>query len=190
MSLNALQQEAHLLSAQSFSHVQLFVTPLSAALQAPLSMDSPGKNIGMGCHFPLQGIFLTQGLNPSPAFQEDSLPPEPPRKPEIYNSPPLFLVLFSEGFSNPWSSNIKWKIPEINNSKVLYFIPFCVVWWHLLYPALCCLGHESYFFLSMLPVYSRGKNIIYIGFGTIHDFKHSLRVLDKGASLKCYLHMF
>ena len=26
--------------------------------------DSPGKNIGVGCHFLLQGIFLTQGLNP------------------------------------------------------------------------------------------------------------------------------
>ena len=25
---------------------------------------SPGKNIGVGCHFLLQGIFLTQGLNP------------------------------------------------------------------------------------------------------------------------------
>ena len=26
--------------------------------------DSPGKNIGVGCHFLLQGIFSTQGLNP------------------------------------------------------------------------------------------------------------------------------
>ena len=25
---------------------------------------SPGKNTGVGCHFPLQGIFPTQGLNP------------------------------------------------------------------------------------------------------------------------------
>ena len=24
----------------------------------------PGKNTGVGCHFLLQGIFLTQGLNP------------------------------------------------------------------------------------------------------------------------------
>ena len=24
----------------------------------------PGKNTGMGCHFLLQGIFLTQGSNP------------------------------------------------------------------------------------------------------------------------------
>ena len=27
--------------------------------------DSPGKNTGMGCHAFLQGIFSTQGLNPS-----------------------------------------------------------------------------------------------------------------------------
>ena len=33
------------------------------AHQAPLSMDFPGKNTGMGCHFLLQGIFPTQGLN-------------------------------------------------------------------------------------------------------------------------------
>ena len=26
--------------------------------------DSPGKNNGVGCHAPLQGIFPTQGLNP------------------------------------------------------------------------------------------------------------------------------
>ena len=28
------------------------------------SWNSPGKNTGVGCHFLLQGIFLTQGLNP------------------------------------------------------------------------------------------------------------------------------
>ena len=26
--------------------------------------DSPGKDTGVGCHFLLQGIFLTQGSNP------------------------------------------------------------------------------------------------------------------------------
>jgi len=25
--------------------------------------NSPGKNVGVGCHALLQGIFLTQGLN-------------------------------------------------------------------------------------------------------------------------------
>ena len=29
--------------------------------------DSLGKNTGMGCHFLLQGLFLTQGLNASPS---------------------------------------------------------------------------------------------------------------------------
>ena len=39
--------------------------------------DSPGKNTGVGCHFLLQGIFLTQELNQgSSALQVDSLPAE------------------------------------------------------------------------------------------------------------------
>ena len=33
------------------SHVQLFKTPWTAAYQASLSMDFPGKSTGVGCHF-------------------------------------------------------------------------------------------------------------------------------------------
>jgi len=33
------------------SRIQLFATPWTVAHQAPLSMDSPGKNTGVGCHF-------------------------------------------------------------------------------------------------------------------------------------------
>ena len=29
----------------------------------PCLWDFPGKNAGAGCHFPLQGIFPTQGSN-------------------------------------------------------------------------------------------------------------------------------
>ena len=37
--------------------------------------DSPGKNTGVGGHFLLQGIFLTQRLNLQlPHWQADSLP--------------------------------------------------------------------------------------------------------------------
>ena len=43
---------------KSLSHVRLLVTPGTAAYQAPLSMDSPGKNTGVGCHFLLQLFFL------------------------------------------------------------------------------------------------------------------------------------
>ena len=35
-------------------------SPPSSSVHA----DSPGKNTGVGCHALLQGIFLTQGLNP------------------------------------------------------------------------------------------------------------------------------
>ena len=47
-----------------FSHVRLSATLWTMACQAPLSWDSPGENTGVGCHFLLQGIFLTQGSNP------------------------------------------------------------------------------------------------------------------------------
>ena len=44
----------------------------------------PGKNPGVGCHFLLQGIFLTQGSNPCllhPVHcQADALPLVPPGK--------------------------------------------------------------------------------------------------------------
>ena len=51
------------LSAQSLSCVQLFVTTWTKSHHAPLSMDFSGKNSGVSCHFFLQGIFPTQGLN-------------------------------------------------------------------------------------------------------------------------------
>ena len=50
-------------SVSRVSHVRLFVTSWTVAHRVPLSMDSPGKNTGMGCHSLLQGIFPTQGLN-------------------------------------------------------------------------------------------------------------------------------
>ena len=41
---------AHVFILSHFSRVQLFVTLRTIARQAPLSMDSPGKNTGVGCH--------------------------------------------------------------------------------------------------------------------------------------------
>ena len=40
------------------------MTPWTVASQAPLSMGFSSKNTGMDCHFLLQRIFPTQGLNP------------------------------------------------------------------------------------------------------------------------------
>ena len=60
--------------------------PSPARLLRP--RDSPGKNTGVGCHALLQGIFLTQGLNPCLLsllcllqWQAGSLPLVPPGKP-------------------------------------------------------------------------------------------------------------
>ena len=44
---------------------------------------SPGKNIGVGCHFLLQGNLPNPGIkHGSPALQADSLLAEPPEKPK------------------------------------------------------------------------------------------------------------
>ena len=44
----------------------------------------PGKNIGGGCHFLLQGIFLNIGIEPMPpALADGFFTPEPPGKTNI-----------------------------------------------------------------------------------------------------------
>ena len=57
-----------------FSHVWLFVTLRTIALQALLSMDFPGKNTDLGC--PPPGDVLNPGIEPmypaAPALQVDS----------------------------------------------------------------------------------------------------------------------
>ena len=48
------------------TRTQFYLTlcnPSTIARQAPLSMDFPGKNTGVGYHFLLQGTFPTQGSN-------------------------------------------------------------------------------------------------------------------------------
>ena len=108
---HGLQSWKYLLSActhaKSLSRVRLFVTLWIAARQASLSItkslqscpiwcgpmdsarllcpwDSPGKDTGVGCCALLQGIFLTQGSNPSLLrlnWKVGSLPPAPSGKP-------------------------------------------------------------------------------------------------------------
>ena len=48
--------------------------------------NSLGKNTEMGCLSLLQGIFLTQGSNRSPALQADSLLSELPGKPQLWGT--------------------------------------------------------------------------------------------------------
>ena len=51
--------------AQSVNRDCFVAIPWTLAHQAPQNPgDSPGKNIGVGCHFLLQEIFLSQESNP------------------------------------------------------------------------------------------------------------------------------
>ena len=53
---------AKLVKVKSLSRVRLFATPWTVAYYVLSPWDFPGKITGVGCHFLLQGIFLTQGL--------------------------------------------------------------------------------------------------------------------------------
>ena len=65
-----------------FSHVWLFATSRTIAYHAPHPWDLPGKSTGVGCHFLLQGIVPTQGLNLHLLqWQVDSLLSKSPQKP-------------------------------------------------------------------------------------------------------------
>ena len=54
MHLYGVWKNGMLLLLSRFSRVRLCATPWTAAHQAPPSLDSPGKNTGVGCHFLLQ----------------------------------------------------------------------------------------------------------------------------------------
>ena len=70
-------------AAQLLTHVSLFVMPRTvqpARLLCP--WDFPGKNTAVSSHFPLQGIFLTQG---SPVLAGRFFATEPPVKANDYS---------------------------------------------------------------------------------------------------------
>ena len=70
-----------------FSCVRLFATPWTVARQAPLSVGFSRQQYWSGLQYALlQGIFPTQGLDPS--WQAGYLPLVPPGKPKI-----LFVVV-------------------------------------------------------------------------------------------------
>ena len=76
---------------QSLSDVPLFGTLWTVALQAPLSMESPGKNTGMGSHFLLQWNPPDPRIKlRSPTLKADS---EPPGKPTNVLKPPWIYLL-------------------------------------------------------------------------------------------------
>ena len=65
-----------------FSRVQLCAVLWTVAFQAPLSMGFSRQEYWSGLPFPPSGNLSDPGIKPgSPALQADSLPFEPPGKP-------------------------------------------------------------------------------------------------------------
>ena len=74
---------------------RFFATPWTIAHQAPLSMGFSGQEywVFLGFHFLLQGIFPPRTEPRSPALQADSLPSEPPGKPQsVWTWQPVILT--------------------------------------------------------------------------------------------------
>ena len=59
----------------------ILCNPMDCSHQLLCLWNSPGKNTGVGCHFLLQGGFLTQGLNPGLPHCKQTLLTESPGKP-------------------------------------------------------------------------------------------------------------
>ena len=65
------------------SHVRLILTPWTLARQAPLSMEFSRQEYWSVLPFPPPGNLPNPGIKArTPALQADSLPSEPPGKPE------------------------------------------------------------------------------------------------------------
>ena len=83
------------------SHVQLFATLWTVALQAPLSVGFSRQECWSGFPFPPPVGLPNPGIEPRPpALQADSLPSEPPGKPctsviSPIELPSLFLIYHS-----------------------------------------------------------------------------------------------
>ena len=74
------------------SCVQLFETPWIVVHQVPLSTEFSRQGYGSGLPFPSPGNLPDLGIEPrSPALEADSLPTEPPGKPELKQPKKFFF---------------------------------------------------------------------------------------------------
>ena len=88
---------------QSLSHVPPFVTPWTAARQAPLSMEFSRQEYWSGQPFPSPGDLCEPGIETQPpALWADSLFSEPPGK-------PFFLVILRSMVSIIYAASGRWS---------------------------------------------------------------------------------
>ena len=81
------------------------MTPWAVACQVPPSLDSLGLNTGVHKLFLSPGDLLSPGIEPRSALQADSLPSEPPGKPQVF----LRSSQSWEPLNYRFRSEVKWK---------------------------------------------------------------------------------
>ena len=112
---------------KSLSRVWLFATPWTVACTRLLCpWDFLGKSTGVGCHFLLQGIFLTQGSNPGLPHCKQTL-----YRLSHQGSPPSKFYVKREHFFHFWKF-LNWEL------QVKIYKPIIAICrnWHLL--SFCC----------------------------------------------------
>ena len=79
--------------------------------------DFPGKNTGVGSHFLLQGIFLTQRSNLLSYIAGNSLPSKPPGKPFYWDIIHILIILLTYNLYTchtfKWQFSVYWCIRGI-----------------------------------------------------------------------------
>ena len=106
----------------AFSHVRLFMTPWTVALQAPLSMGFSRQEYWSGLPFP-PGDHPDLGIKPwSPSLQVDSLLPEPPGKPKNTGEDSLSRLqgYFQTQESNCGLLHCRWILYQLSYQRSPY----------------------------------------------------------------------
>ena len=85
----------------------------------------PGKNTGVGCHFLLQGIFLSQGLSPHLLhWQVDSLPLSQLGSPQFSSVAQSCQTLWT-----PWTAAHQASLSISNSQSILKLMSITLLKW-------------------------------------------------------------
>ena len=116
--------------------------------------DSPGKNTRVGCHFLLQGIFLTQGSNSHLLhllhWHADSFPTAPSGKPSLTLMDTKIQVYFSPSQLFLWMGNLWLQSADYICFSLTYFTKNNILKVHP-----CCKwrNFHGFLWLNDIPLY-------------------------------------
>ena len=131
-----------------------FATPWTVAHQAPLSMDFPGKNTGVGCYFLLQGIFWPRDQTRVSCLAGGFFIIEPPRKHQFFILKDKLAIKLSFNFS----SLILFSPLYLFYHDIQTQLPN--TWWHILFLSL--LSRKAPFFKASWDLSYRALYYVHI----------------------------